>query len=171
LTRLAVIQLQIGELHGFGRPGRDYRRGVRCIPSPEIRLSFLRNENVAAIGDGAKTFDHAIRSANDTGAEFGIDAIEPRGQPDSTGNVIEFSDGKSLLGENEIGPEDQRKLVAKLFATSEFDERGRLAAIEVVRNPRRLLAADAAIIEFVAGPNEKGLAGGRAFAAAHTAPR
>ena len=52
------------------------------------------------------------------------------------------------------GPNDQRDIVAELLLAGELDQLSRLSGIEILRDPGRLFAFDAALVKLVAGALE-----------------
>ena len=71
-----------------------------------------------------KAFEHSVGAADDVRAERGVGLVQPRGQADAARNRIDFRDGVAGLRENEIGTDNERQVVAELFAAREFDQLG-----------------------------------------------
>src|SRR5205823_6831853 len=76
---------------------------------------------------------------------------QPRSQSDSARNGIDLSDRVAGLGQNQIRPNNERDVVAKLFLAGELDQISRFSGVEILRDPARLFAFDAALIQLVAG--------------------
>ncbi len=116
---------------------------------------FLRNHDVAAFRQQtAKAIEHSVRPADDVAAERRVGLIEPAGQTDSAGDGIDLGDGVAGLGQDQIGPNDQRQIVAELFLAGELNQIGGLPGVEVFGDPGRLFAFDAALVKLVAGALE-----------------
>ena len=77
------------------------------------------------------------------------------GEADAAGDAVELGDGEAVLREHEVGADDERQVGAGFLAAGVGDEFGRFAAVEVVGDPRGLLAGDGAVVKLVAGALEK----------------
>ncbi len=116
-----------------------------------IGCRLLRNHDVTAVRQHAsKSLEHSVRVAEDFRLELGIRLIQPPGQADSARNRINLGDGVTVIGQNEIGPNDERQIVAKFFASRELDEVFRFAGVEIARDPRWLFSFDAELVKLIA---------------------
>ena len=118
---------------------------------------FLGDEDFRLPADDRpESFHHAAGTAEDImGAKTGVGGIQPGSEPDSARHGVQFRDGEAVFGEHEVGPDHARQVGAELFAARELDQLRRLPPVEIVGDPRRLLAGDAALVEFVAGAVEE----------------
>ena len=141
---MILVQLRRGPIH-FRAVGR----------------SLLRNHNVAAFGKQTpEAVEHAVAATNHVIAKGRVDLIEPSGQTDAARDRIDLGDGVAGFRQNEIGPDDERNVVAELFLAGELDQLGGFTGVEVRGDPGGLFAFDALLVKLVARAleNEKAMA-------------
>ena len=112
----------------------------------------MRNNDVPTVWQNAfESIEHSVSGADDFLIESRVGLVQPRGQPDSARNRVDLSDDVTVIGENEIWPDDSRKIVANLFALRKFHQLRWFSGIEIARDPFRLFSFDAQLIELIAG--------------------
>ena len=143
--------------------GRGLRRGAYRSSKPRgdpfhlrtIGGRFLGNNDVAAIRENAlKSLQHSIGAANDLVVELRIGLVEPTSHADSSGHRIDFGNDVAVVGQDEVGPDDPRQIVANFLSSRKLDQVLRLARVEVTRHPLRLLSFDALLVKLIAGALE-----------------
>ena len=114
---------------------------------------FLGNEHGScAAEDGAKAVEHPGRAADDVvGAERGVSGVQPLGQADAAGDAVQFGDGETVVGEHEVGADDERHIGAGGLAAAKGDEVGGFAGVEVGGDPGGLLAGHGTVVKLIAG--------------------
>ncbi|MFZ4387230.1 MAG: hypothetical protein ACOYOI_03585 [Chthoniobacterales bacterium] len=74
---------------------------------------LLGNNDFAFREHRGKPLQHPLGSAQHIKSEFGIGLVQPCGQADAAGNLIQFADGEPLLREDQIGPDHAGYLTAE----------------------------------------------------------
>ena len=97
-----------------------------------------------------KSFEHSVAATDHLVAEFRIGLIQPRGQADAAGNGINFRDRVTFIGQNQIRPDNLWQIIPEFFLARELDQLRGFPGIEIARDPRRLFAFDAELIELIA---------------------
>ena len=113
---------------------------------------LLRDNDVAAVRQhSAKSVQHSVGAADNRRCRMlhksGSASRSVRSRPERN----RFPRWCSLLGQNKIGPDDARQVVANFFAARKLDQLRRFPGIEITRDPRGLLAFDALLVELIAG--------------------
>ena len=119
---------------------------------------FLRNHDIAALRQQApKAIEHSFRAPDHLTTDCRVCLIEPSGQTDPSGDGINLGDGVTRLGQDQIGSDDKRHIIAELFLARKFDQFGGLPSIQICGDPRGLFAFDATLVKLVtrALENEK----------------
>ena len=100
-------------------------------------------------------FEHAIGATDRSSllfvprSESGIGLVQPGRQPDAAGHAVEFCDGKAAVRQQQVRTDHARQIVFEGWGALQFDQFSRLASIQPVRHPGRLLSGDALAIEQV----------------------
>ena len=76
--------------------------------------------------------------------------IQPVREADAAGDAVQLGDGEALLGEHEVGADDEGQIRARLAAAGVGDEVGGFPGIETGGDPCGLLAGDGAVVKLVA---------------------
>ena len=97
-----------------------------------------------------ESFEHSVAAADHVVTKFRVGLIQPRGQADAARDGINFRNRVTFIGQDEIRPDNLRQIIAKLFFARELDQLRGLSGIEITRDPRRLFALDAELIQLIA---------------------
>src|SRR5262245_11380787 len=98
-----------------------------------ITGAFSGNEHMKPFGlakDTEEPFEHSARSANHPKPQLAIGLVKPSSQPDSSGDTVQFADGKTRFCQETIRAQDTRDFITEGGGALQFDEMGRLALIQ-----------------------------------------
>lgn len=105
--------------------------------------------------------NHRVAGAEDRSgrAPVGIQPIQKGREPNAAGHGVQFSEHETFIRQQQIRSQHRRKHPAILWVARVLDQRRRLAAIQIVGDPRReerlvpeeILAGDRAQIERLQG--------------------
>ena len=93
---------------------------------------------------------HSVAAADHVVAKVRVGLIQPCGQADATRDGIDFRNRVTFIGQDEVRTDDLRQVVAEFFSSRKLDQFRGLSGIEITRDPRRLFAFDAELVELIA---------------------
>ena len=101
------------------------------------------------VKDPGEAVEHSAGAAEDWGAQSGVTLVEPCGQADAAGDGIEFGDGETVIGQEEVGADDAGPIVFESRVALEIDQGLGFALVEPTGDPRGLFSFEAVSVEEV----------------------
>ena len=127
------------------------KTGGKPLHLRTIGRSLLGDEDLTSGKNGGKPRKHPVGTTEDPDTKRGIGLVEPCGETDSPGNLIQFADREPLLRQHKIRPDHPGDLTTECSLPSQCHDTGWLSPVEQAEDPFGLASLDALAVEQVAG--------------------